>query len=229
MSYCSKIRSIIDEVDRPDVLPFEAVDHLATCQGCQIFASDRTSLRTLLASDTRVTVPVNFNAVLTQRLTEIKAPKSFWFSAAGFVRLGGATAALAVALLAAQYGGLFGGPSSPPAGPQASVPGSEMPAPAVVTPQAPPAASSGGQLATATIPDAEPPAERRSQGRGRGTRPPSSTEPGTARDSGGVTNFLVRDQGREVAVPMMTVSLGMQQQVLNSSARQQPRSADISY
>jgi hypothetical protein len=219
MSYCSKIRSIIDEVDRPDVLPFEAVDHLATCQGCQIFASDRTSLRTLLASDTRVTVPVNFNAVLTQRLTEIKAPKSFWFSAAGFVRLGGATAALAVALLASQYGGLFSGAQETPAERPSIAMEKEEP---TVTPTQP---------AQPNDPPAIPAIRPQTQLASRDTRlrTPAAKEPETRHDRGGVPNFIVIDQGREVTVPMMTVSLGMQQQVLNSSARQQPRSADISY
>ena len=105
---CKRTRKLIDEADKPDLLPFEASSHVESCPGCEAFAAERARLRSLLVSGPRVSVPMNFDAVLKSRLADAKSRRSFaWLSPAGYLRLGGATAALAVVVFAAQYGGLF--------------------------------------------------------------------------------------------------------------------------
>lgn len=106
---CKQTRRMIDEADRPESLPFDASSHVAACPDCGSFAEERARLRSLLVSGTRVTVPVNFDAVLKSRLAEARARNGFaWLSPAGYLRLGGATAALVVMVFGAQYAGLFG-------------------------------------------------------------------------------------------------------------------------
>jgi hypothetical protein len=106
---CNQTRRMIDEADHPESLPFDASSHVATCPDCGSFAEDRARLRSLMLSGTRVTVPVNFDAVLKSRLAEARARTGFaWLSPAGYLRLGGATAALVVMVFGAQYAGLFG-------------------------------------------------------------------------------------------------------------------------
>ena len=62
----------------------------------------------LLAAGARVSVPVNFDAMLNARLAEVKAEKSLsWLSPAVYLQFGTATAVLAVMFFAAQYSDLF--------------------------------------------------------------------------------------------------------------------------
>ena len=82
MSYCTKIQSIVDEADKPDVIPHEAASHISGCPECRSFADERTKLQELMASSARVTVPVNFNVLLNERLSRVKAQKSSWLSSA---------------------------------------------------------------------------------------------------------------------------------------------------
>ena len=108
MMGCSQIKSLIDEADRPDRLPYEAANHIALCAGCRSFANERESLRGLLASGARVTVPVNFDAMLEKRLREQTAGQSLsWFSSAIYLRLGAATAGILVVIFAVQYSGIL--------------------------------------------------------------------------------------------------------------------------
>lgn len=115
---CKQTRKLIDEADNPESLSFEASNHVATCARCETFAAERARLRSLLVSGPRITVPMNFDAVLKARLAEAKSRSAFaWLSPAGYLRLGGATAALAVMVFGAQYSGLFeGSPSGPQQG-----------------------------------------------------------------------------------------------------------------
>lgn len=116
---CNQTRELIDEADNPESLSFQASSHIEACPGCERFAAERARLRSLLVSGPRVSVPINFDAVLKARLAEAKSRRSFaWLTPAGYLRLGGATAALAVIVFAAQYGGLF---SRAPAGSQETV------------------------------------------------------------------------------------------------------------
>jgi hypothetical protein len=109
MVSCNRARRLIDEADHPDSLSFEVSNHVASCPDCGSFAEDRTRLRRLLASGSRVSVPMNFDAVLKTRLADAKARSAFaWLRPAGYLKLGAATAGLVVMVFAAQYGGLFG-------------------------------------------------------------------------------------------------------------------------
>ncbi|HTG15270.1 MAG TPA: hypothetical protein VK747_08380 [Blastocatellia bacterium] len=105
---CNQTRRLIDEADRPESLPFEASSHVARCPDCESFAEERARLRSLLGSGTRVSVPMNFDAVLKARLAKEKARPAFgWLSPPVYLRLGAATAGLVVMIFAAQYAGLF--------------------------------------------------------------------------------------------------------------------------
>jgi hypothetical protein len=111
MKGCNYIRECIDEADKPNLLSFEVREHIVHCDDCERFASERTALRTLVASSTRVSAPVNFNAMLNARLADVRARRSFWWlSSPGYLRLGAATAGLVVMVFAAQYAGLFSKP-----------------------------------------------------------------------------------------------------------------------
>ncbi|HXG68335.1 MAG TPA: hypothetical protein VNO70_24790 [Blastocatellia bacterium] len=106
---CKQTRRIVDEADRPDALPYSAAGHIASCGECRTFAEERERLRHLLTSPARVSAPANFDAVLRQRLQERAAQKvnplrrAFsWFSPAGYVRLGAATAGLLIFFMTAQ-------------------------------------------------------------------------------------------------------------------------------
>ncbi|HKP87682.1 MAG TPA: hypothetical protein VJZ26_16395 [Blastocatellia bacterium] len=108
MKLCNEIRSRIDEADHAGRLSLEINRHTAQCADCRTFADERAALRGLVASGASVSVPVNFDAVLNARLAEVKARKSFsWLSPAGYLRLGAATAALAVVFFVAERGNLF--------------------------------------------------------------------------------------------------------------------------
>ena len=105
---CNQTRRLIDEADRPESLPFEASSHVARCPDCESFAEERARLRSLLGSGARVSVPMNFDAVLKARLAKTRARPAFgWLSPAAYLRLGAATAGLVAMIFAAQYGGLF--------------------------------------------------------------------------------------------------------------------------
>ena len=113
MKGCKYIKGLIDEAERPELLSFEVNDHISRCGDCESFANDRAQLRRLLASGTRVTAPVNFDAMLSVRLGETRARGAFsWLSPAGYLRLGAATAGLVIMIFAAQQVGLFSGQSS---------------------------------------------------------------------------------------------------------------------
>ncbi|HSO73408.1 MAG TPA: hypothetical protein VLU47_01100 [Blastocatellia bacterium] len=105
---CKRTRELIDEADHPEALSFEASSHLESCPECGSFAEHRARLRNLLASGSRVGVPMNFDAVLKARLADAKSRSAFgWLNPAGYLKLGAATAGLVVVVIAAQYGGLF--------------------------------------------------------------------------------------------------------------------------
>jgi hypothetical protein len=107
---CNQTKRLIDEADRPESLPFEASSHVARCPDCESFAEERARLRSLLGSGTRVSVPMNFDAVLKARLAKTRARPAFgWLSPPVYLRLGAATAGLVVMIFAAQYVGLFSG------------------------------------------------------------------------------------------------------------------------
>jgi hypothetical protein len=108
MKVCNEIKKRIDEADHADQLNIEIGRHTAHCSECRGHAEQRAALRNLLAAGARVSVPVNFDAMLNARLAEVKAQKSFsWLSPAAYMQFGAATAILAVIFFAVQYGNLF--------------------------------------------------------------------------------------------------------------------------
>jgi hypothetical protein len=226
MSYCTRIQNAIDEADKPDLIPREVASHMSGCPECRSFADDRAKLQELLALGSRVTVPVNFNAVLNERLSRVKAQKSSWVSSIGFVRLGTATAALAVAVVAVQYSGILSGvPASqtdpnkiagqsdvepqvqPPRAPELQPVPSGSPAPVVAVVDNTRLSATHEYVRTAVRQSRETPREQQRRG----------------------ISILVRDRDQEFEVPIIGVSIGLQQQLLNASGRHQPRSTDISY
>src|SRR6266568_8530440 len=108
MNGCKYIKERIDEAEKPDLLSFEVTEHIGQCDDCERFAIERAALRKLVAGGTRVSAPINFDAMLNARLAEVKARRSFWWlGSPGFLRLGAATASLVLMIFAGQYAGLF--------------------------------------------------------------------------------------------------------------------------
>lgn len=108
MKVCNEIKRRIDEADHADHLNIEINRHTSHCAECRGHAEQRAALRSLLGAGARVSVPVNFDAMLKARLAEVKAQKSFsWLSPAAYMQFGAATAVLAVMFFAAQYNNLF--------------------------------------------------------------------------------------------------------------------------
>lgn len=108
MNSCKYIREIIDEADKPDLLSFEATEHIGRCDDCERFAIERASLRKLVAGDRRVSAPLNFDAMLNARLARVKARRPFWrLEAPGYFRIAAAAVGLVVMIFGAQYAGLF--------------------------------------------------------------------------------------------------------------------------
>jgi hypothetical protein len=221
---CTRIKRIIDEADRPDVFPLEAAGHVAGCPDCRSFADERARLRELTGSVARVTAPGNFNALLNERLSRVKSQRSSWLSPAGFMRLGTATAGLLVVFMALQYSGFLSAKKPTEVqrqelandGARVKEPDKSTPFPPVpVDAPRPPTVASGDRTA-------------RSASWSKSSFVPASRTPRGTRQEGPPL-LLVRDHNGDRTLPMIPVSVGMQQ-VLNASyGRQQPRSSDISY
>ena len=209
MNGCKYIKERIDEAEKPDLLSFEVTEHLGQCDDCERFAIERAALRKLVAGDTRVGAPINFDAMLNARLAEVKARRSFWQLGPTYLRLGAATAGLVVMIFAAQYAGLFSGNNvSTPNGPQASKApptpnrdGSRSSTPGTVNVSPAPAAGGGGRQYT--VPSGTPRVRRGDVLVGRAA--PAGYL--TAEDGGVV---LVRGRNGDMDVQMPTVSVGAQ-------------------
>ena len=239
MMGCNYIKRLIDEANKSDLLPFEASEHIGGCVDCERFADDRARLRRLLASEIRVTAPMNFDAMLKARLADAKGRSAFaWLSSPGYMRLGAATAGLVLMIFAAQYAGLFSDHSNQSAE-------SKAVAKAVVT--LPPAQPSGPPSATATLQTTPPisvappvviagtapkPRQYYPQNVRAGrteVAPRGRTAPGayfTAEDGGVV---LVRGRNGDMDVPMPTVSVGAQPLLFVSAGQRAVRNAGNSF
>lgn len=225
MKGCNYVRSLIDDADKPDLLSFEVNQHIGHCGDCERFANERAALRGLLASDRRVSVPMNFDALLKARLVEVKERRSFvWLSAPGYMRLGAATAGLVIMFFAAQYSGLFSDQVKRPV---------ESTAVAIAPPTSPPAA-------TPPSSNIEPPGTASTAPRLRQNYSPSfrnvrggGAPDRTARDGyftaedGGVV--LVRGHNGEMDVPMPSVSVGAQSLVYVSAGQRPVRNTASSF
>jgi hypothetical protein len=227
---CIRIKRIIDEADRPDVLPLEAAGHLPGCPDCQSFADERAKLRELTGSVGRVTAPNNFNVLLNERLSRVKSGRSSWLSPAGFMRLGTATAGLLVVFMALQYGGFlsskgpvavdqptdkFAGGLQDDGAKDATPAPAPAPAPDVVSVDQDTHVTR--RLVAAT-----------SRSTARSNTVSISRTPKADRQDG-PPRLLVRDSNGDRTMLMFPISVGMQQTLNASLGRQQPRGADTSY
>ena len=213
---CNQIRKLVDEADRPESLPFEASNHVASCSDCASFAEERARLRSLLGSGTRVSVPMNFDAVLKGRLAKARARPAFgWLSPAAYLRLGAATAGLVAMIFAAQYGGLFS--RKVPTG-QQQTPTATTVQPGVIAPAQP---SIAGQSEDPTVRRAPPPRNTFIASSPRGNRYSARTAGAGVRldvpredylhEDGGV--MLVRGANGDPDVSLPMVSVGAQSRV----------------
>src|SRR5882724_11759242 len=225
MNGCKYIKERIDEAEKPDLLSFEVTEHLGQCDDCERFAIERAALRKLVAGGTRVSAPINFDAMLNARLAEVKARRSFWrLGSPGFLRLGAATAGLLVRFFAAQYAGLV---SDNPKHANESQLGGALPMP---TPpasgdrplSAPPVvvASSGRQY---PVSSSTPPRVRRGDVLVGRAAPAGYL---TAEDGGVV---LVRGRNGDMDVQMPTVSVGAQPLLYVSAGQRTVRNVGTSF
>ena len=231
MSGCNYIKKLIDEADKSDLLSFEVNEHIGECGECERFASQRASLRGLLAAERRVIVPMNFDAMLKSRLVEVKARSAFsWLSAPGYMRLGAATAGVVIMFFAAQYAGLFSNSSNPN-------PPVESRTAAIVPPTAPPTFHAAPIPAppvtiASTGPRVRPYysqnySQNARSGRGDVVAPVRTAPGGFTAEDGGVV--LVRGRNGEMDVPMPTVSVGAQPLLYVSAGQRPVRSAANSF
>ena len=220
MNGCKYIKERIDEAEKPDLLSFEVTEHIGRCDDCERFASERTALRKLVASGTRVSAPTNFDAMLKARLAEVKARRSFWWlGSPGYLRLGVATAGLIVMAFAAQYAGLLshnGPPNGSQVGEVAPIPTPKPPEP--IQPSPPGVVVSAGRQGSYST-----------QRTRRGDVLTSRAAPAgyiTAEDGGAV---LVRGRNGDIDVQMPTVSVGAQPLLYVSAGQRAVRSAGTSF
>ena len=231
MKGCNEIKRLIDEADQPEMLTFEVSGHIAHCQACRNFAGERASLRKLVASGARVTAPMNFDAMLGERLAQAKARKTFsWLSPAAFMRLGAAAAGLVIALLVIQYTGLL----SPEPQNENKV---AVTPPALRAPASGPAASPVESKPQVVHPSqsllSDPAlASMPRPSRGPVRREVVAAQPVASGDYTGIEDggvILVRGQNGEREVPMPTVSVGAQPLLYVNSTRPAPRNAGTSF
>jgi hypothetical protein len=223
MTSCKEVKRLIDESDKPDLLAFEATEHIGRCSDCERFARERAGLRKLLTSGVRVTTPMSFDAALNARLAQVKARRSLWrFTAPGYLRLGAATAALAVMIFAARHAGLFS-PGSQPA-PQNATLQKPVPIPdgRTVSPESPavraPVLVGERQNVRTGIR-----ASRHDAAIGRRLTPAGVL----SAEDGGIV--IVRGQNGDADIQLPTVSLGAQPLLYVSAGRRAPSSSGTSF
>lgn len=224
MDRCKQIKMIIDESDRPEALAYEASQHIASCADCSQFADERAKLKELLRSAGRVSAPPDFDFKLKARLAEVKARKnSWWLSPAGYLKLGAATAALVIAVVAAQTGDLFSGdkPSESIVNEVAKTQPSSPPTIAVAPPPAITRNDAVSHLGTTA------PAHFISRNSRRQARPAAAPARGFVAEDR--TMVLMRGPAGELEVAVPTVSVGAQSLLYVNSGRQPARSVSTSF
>lgn len=226
MNGCKYIKERIDEAEKPDLLPFEVTEHIGQCDDCERFAIERTALRELVAAGTRVSAPINFDAMLKARLAEVKARRSFWWlGSPGFLRLGAATAGLVVMIFAAQYAGLFSNNATRVADPRAGISAPRTDEPSQALSQAPPVI-----IPRPSQEDAVVYANVGQTLRGRRSDIPVgrvATRNYMTAEDGGVV--LVRGRNGEMDVQMPTVSVGAQPLMYVSAGQRTVRNVGTSF
>ncbi|HJQ70455.1 MAG TPA: hypothetical protein VKA70_15865 [Blastocatellia bacterium] len=224
MNGCKQIKAIIDEAERPEALDYGASQHMASCADCSQFADERAKLKALLAEVGRVSAPADFDFKLKARLAEVKGRRNFLgLSPAGYLKLGGAMAALVIAVVAAQTGGLFTADNTvaPPAEETAAVQPFNPQRTDVVQPM-PPAIRSEepDRVAIAAINVSQ-------RGQRRHVRP--APEPVRAFVTEGGTTVLMRGPAGELEVPVPTVSVGAQSLMYVGSRRHTAHAVSTSF
>lgn len=231
MTNCNQIKRLIDEAEQPELLPFEASHHLNGCAPCQQFAAERASLRALFNGIPRVNAPINFDAQLKARMTSAKARPAFvWLSPAAYMRFGAASAAILLAVFVAQYNGMLSltgneaSTNEPKLTANQLVPTEKLPAPV-------PAPTPDSGIVKPGVPLAVVPpvvvgnTPRRGSHRGQPVAVRLAPETVASR----VPGVLVRGSRGEVEVPMLPVSVGAQQQLINRSGRSRVQPIAISF
>ncbi|HZM85979.1 MAG TPA: hypothetical protein VFF31_05425 [Blastocatellia bacterium] len=221
---CKYIQKRIDEADKPDLLPFDVSEHIGVCVDCQRFATERTALRALVAAGSRVTAPMNFDAVLKARLAEVKTRRSFWWlGSPALLRLGAATAGVVVAVFVVQFTGLFSNNvETPERSPLSEAAPRPVPAP-FVNPHANPAPP------PVTIAGARDHANTKPSRLRRSGIPVESAMPAsfmTAEDGGVV---LLRGRNGDMDVQMPTVSVGAQPLLYVTAGQRTTRTVGTSF
>ena len=225
MNGCKYIRKRIDEADQPDLLPFDVSDHIGQCTECERFANERSALRQLVAAGTRISAPINFDAVLKARLAEVKSRSPFWWlGSPALLRLGAATTGAVAMLVVAQYTGWLSNNTPPASEPIAS---HAIPAPApsphlLPLPLPPPPI----QDLIGTVRPVSPP--RKPSNVRRPVPVDSAMAAGyVTGEDGGVV--LLRGRNGDVDVQMPTVSVGAQPLLYVSAGQRTARSVGTSF
>jgi hypothetical protein len=237
MINCNQIKRLIDEAEQPELLSFEATHHLNACTPCRLFAEERAGLRALLNGIPRVNAPINFDAQLKARMTTAKAkPTVAWLNPALYMRFGAASAVLLVAVFVAQYNGLFTLTDN-----EASI--EKTPPPELTSNLVQPAPSKPDASRQKDVGPIDPPPavspSMATAGVTISSRGGRRVQPGAVRLEGvrleaeaaasRVPGLILRDSGREVELPMLPVSVGAQQKLINRSGRSTVQPIAISF
>ncbi len=221
MDGCNQIKRTIDEADRPDQIAYAASQHMASCAACSAFADERARLKELIASAGRVSAPPDFDIKLKARLARVKEQKSsWWIVPTGYLKLGAATAALVIAVVAAQTSNFFSD------GEQPQAPGNNIA-------KSLPDNSPGGVITAQPSPGAgviaptvAQPIRLASRNNRRQLRPASPVRGFIAEDG---TTVLMRGPAGDLEVPVPTVSVGAQSLIYVNSHRYSARSVSTSF
>ena len=227
MDGCNQVKRVIDEADRPDAIAFAASQHMASCAACSAFADERARLKELITAAGRVSAPADFDIKLKARLLQVKDRRSrWWVVPAGYLKLGAATAALVVAVVAAQTTNFFSGE-------QSQAPGGDV---ARTQPASPPSADAmpaqphrGTEVMSPTVDLPAAPMHVRVAAVRNNRRQARTAAPvrGFIAEDG--TMVLMRGPAGELEVPVPTVSVGAQPLLYVNSGRHSARSISTSF
>jgi hypothetical protein len=223
MNGCKYIRKRIDEAEKPDLLPFGVSEHIVQCSECERFANERIALRQLVAAGTRVSAPINFDAVLKARLSEVKSRSPFWWlGSPALLRLGAATTGAVAMLVVAQYTGWLSN-STPSAGEPIAEHAMTAPTPDSLKLLIPEPAPPPPITIVRSLPSHRKPSIARH------AIPADSALPAgyVSAEDGGVV--LLRGRNGDVDVQMPTVSVGAQPLLYVSAGQRTARSVGTSF
>ena len=226
MDGCNQIKRMIDEADRPDQIAYAASQHMASCAACSAFADERARLKELIASAGRVSAPSDFDIKLKARLIQVKEQKGYWWVVpTGYLKLGAATAALVIAVVAAQTSNFFSGSQQPQAtgNDLARTQPVNQPGVGATTPR--PSTGNEGIASVVDTP-AVPSPIRVSRNNRRQVRTAAPVRGFIAEDG---TTVLMRGPAGELEVPVPTVSVGAQSLLYVNSGRHSARSISTSF